>query len=130
MAAASNGSEYFEIEIETGRESFARPSNAETVEEDEVELLWAALGRLPSNKRSNFAILRRDGDVEAGGAKAETFDVRKLTRSRRELVVKKAFATNEQDNFKLLLAIKERLDRLVSAFTSNFKISLKLLNII
>ncbi|KAK9131815.1 hypothetical protein Scep_011343 [Stephania cephalantha] len=38
-------------------------------------------------------------------------DVRKLDRWRRELVVKRAFATNEQDNYKLLSAIKHRLDR-------------------
>ncbi|KAH8520242.1 hypothetical protein H0E87_001633, partial [Populus deltoides] len=38
-------------------------------------------------------------------------DVRRLDRHKRELVVKKALATNAQDNYKLLSAIKERLDR-------------------
>ncbi|TXG74386.1 hypothetical protein EZV62_002965 [Acer yangbiense] len=113
--AASNGSEYFEFEIEAGRDSFARPSNAETVEEDEEELMWAALARLPSQKQGNFALLRRTPSGAAGEkeeyAKTETVDVRKLSRSRREQVVKKAFATNDQDNYRLLSAIKERLDR-------------------
>ncbi|KAL5750507.1 hypothetical protein ACOSP7_025110 [Xanthoceras sorbifolium] len=119
--AASNGSEYFALEIEAGRESFARASNAETVEEDEEELMWAALARLPSQKQGNFALLRRTssefagarggGDEEKGEVQTETVDVRKLSRSRRELVVKKAFATNDQDNYRLLSAIKERLDR-------------------
>ncbi|KAL5814771.1 hypothetical protein ACOSQ4_025412 [Xanthoceras sorbifolium] len=112
--AASNGSEYFEFEIEAGRDSFARPSNAETVEEDEEELMWAAIARLPSQKQGNFALLKRTASVaggEGGDAKTETVDVRKLSRSRRELVVKKAFATNDQDNLRLLSAIKERLDR-------------------
>ncbi|KAL5778742.1 hypothetical protein ACOSQ2_009479 [Xanthoceras sorbifolium] len=112
--AASNGSEYFEYEIEAGRDSFARASNAETVEEDEEELMWAALARLPSQKQGNFALLRRTRSEFAGDgrdAKTETVDVRKLSRSRRELVVKKAFATNDQDNYVLLSAIKERLDR-------------------
>ncbi|KAK0605209.1 hypothetical protein LWI29_024220 [Acer saccharum] len=113
--AASNGSEYFEFEIEAGRDSFARPSNAETVEEDEEELMWAALARLPSQKQGNFALLRRMPSGVAGEteeyAKTETVDVRKLSRSRREQVVKKAFATNDQDNYRLLSAIKERLDR-------------------
>ncbi|KAK0606014.1 hypothetical protein LWI29_033152 [Acer saccharum] len=108
--AASNGSEYFEYEIESGRDSFARPSNAETVEEDEEELMWAAIARLPSQKQGNFALLKRTSSVSAN-AKTETVDVRKLSRSRREQVVKKAFATNDQDNFKLLSAIKERLDK-------------------
>ncbi|XP_059660861.1 ABC transporter G family member 31 [Cornus florida] len=110
--AASNGSEYFEFEIETGSEGFARPSNAESVAEDEDELLWAALGRLPSQKRTNFALLRRSAsESDSGEEKTETIDVRKLDRFNRELVVRNALATSEQDNFKLLSAIKERLDR-------------------
>lgn len=122
--AASNGSEYFEVEIETTNDSFARPSNADVVAEDEEELLWAAIERLPSQKRLNFAILKRtssdsDGgdrrassESDGGDERKETIDVRKLDRLGRELVVKKAFATNEQDNYKLLSAVKERLDRL------------------
>ncbi|KAK7843637.1 abc transporter g family member 31 [Quercus suber] len=107
--AASNGSEYFELEIEgTNEVLMKRPSNAESVEEDEEELRWAALERLPSMKRKNTALLRRTPSNSGGD---ETIDVRKLTRSKRELVVKNAFATNEQDNYRLLSAIKERLDR-------------------
>ncbi|KAK0605080.1 hypothetical protein LWI29_022550 [Acer saccharum] len=112
--AASNGSEYFEYGIEAGSESFSRPSNAETVEEDEAELMWEALSRLPSQKQSNFALLRRtpsEFDDAGGDAKIETVDVRKLSRSTREFVVKEAFATNDQDNYRLVSKIKERLDR-------------------
>ncbi|PKI49876.1 hypothetical protein CRG98_029714 [Punica granatum] len=54
--AASNGSEYFEYEIESGAESLARPSNAESVAEDENELWWAAIERLPSAKQLNMAV--------------------------------------------------------------------------
>ncbi|KAL5806630.1 hypothetical protein ACOSQ4_029363 [Xanthoceras sorbifolium] len=102
--AASNGCEYFEYEIEAGRESFARASNAETVEEDEEELMWAVLARLPSQKQGNFSLLRRTWSEfagDGGDAKTETVD----------LVVKKAFATNDQDNYVLLSTIKERVDR-------------------
>lgn len=116
--AASDGSEYFEIGS-MGNENFARASNADTVEEDEEELQWAALSRLPSQKRINYAVLRasssRPRPPTEGGATAisteNLVDVRKLSRSRREQVVKKALATNDQDNFRLLAAIKERLDR-------------------
>ncbi|KAM5583255.1 ABC transporter G family member 31-like [Rosa sericea] len=101
--AASNGSEYLELGIEGPNEPFARPSNAESVAEDEEELMWAAIKRLPSQKQSNTAILKSD--------KSETIDVRKLDRHNRELVVSKALATNDQDNHRLLCAIKERLDR-------------------
>lgn len=113
--AASNGSEYLEIEIEgtAGIESFAPPSNAESLEEDEDELMWAAIARLPSQKQRNYALLRRSnsGDGDDQAKTTETIDVRKLSRSNRQLVVKKAFATNDHDNYKLLSAIKRRLDR-------------------
>lgn len=112
--AASNGSEYFEVEIDgTARESFTRASNAESLEEDEDELMWAAIARLPSQKQGNFALLKTTTPRNGGEAKTETIDVRKLNRSRRELVVSKALATNDQDNYKLLSAIKERLDRYI-----------------
>ncbi|KAF1863633.1 hypothetical protein Lal_00030702 [Lupinus albus] len=113
--AASDGSEYFEIGS-MGSESFARASNADTVAEDEEELQWAALSRLPSQKRINYAVLRasssrRQPPQADGGGSENLIDVRKLNRFHRELVVKKALATNDQDNFRLLSAIKERLDR-------------------
>ena len=95
-----------------------RPSNAESVEEDEAELRWAALERLPSMKRKNTALLRRTPSNSGGD---ETIDVRKLTRSKRELVVKNALATSEQDNYRLLSAIKERLDRYEQNLSLRFR---------
>ncbi|KAG5515115.1 hypothetical protein RHGRI_036226 [Rhododendron griersonianum] len=111
--AASDGTEYFELDVEAGIEGgFARASNAESVRQDEEELLWAALVRLPSQKRTNFALLRRTAsESDSGEERTETVDVRKLDRPNRELVVKRALATADQDNYKLLSAIKERLDR-------------------
>ena len=117
--AASNGSEYFELEIEgTNEVLMKRPSIAESVEEDEEELRWAALERLPSMKRKNTALLRRTPSNSGGD---ETIDVRKLTRSKRELVVKNALATSEQDNYRLLSAIKERLDRYEQNLSLRFR---------
>ncbi|KAJ6299528.1 hypothetical protein OIU76_020486 [Salix suchowensis] len=115
MAAASNGSEFFELDVDPVRESFSRPSNAESLEDDENELVWEAISRLPSNKRGNFAVMRKspsEHDRSGGyGEREEMIDVRRLDRHKRELVVKKALDTNAQDNHKLLSAIKERLDR-------------------
>lgn len=113
----------FELDVEAGNdESFHRPSNAEVVEQDEEDLIWEAIARLPSVKRGRFAILRRtpseiEHSVGAGGGgggetgSVETIDVTRLDRARRELVVKKALASDDQDNYKLLSAIKDRLDR-------------------
>jgi len=111
--AASDGSEYFELGS-IGSESFAMASNSETVAEDEEELQWAALSRLPSQKRINYALLRASSSRATQGSATggeNLVDVRKLSRSRRELVVKKALATTDQDNYRLLCAIKERFDR-------------------
>ncbi|KAK4764116.1 hypothetical protein SAY87_013554 [Trapa incisa] len=104
--------EYFEYEIESGAESLVQPSNAGSLADDENELRWAAIERLPSAKRMNMALMRRSASEQAGGKpQDETIHVRKLDRSNRELVVKKALATTDQDNYKLLSAIKERLDQ-------------------
>ncbi|KAL6967668.1 hypothetical protein U1Q18_033475 [Sarracenia purpurea var. burkii] len=117
--AASDGSEYFELDVENGMETFSRASNAESVREDETELLWAALARLPSQKRTNFALLRRTAsESDSGEEKTETVDVRKLDRFNRELVVQRALATKDQDNYKLLSAIKERFERQYTIFLS------------
>lgn len=98
-------------------QSFVRPSNAELLAKDEHELLWAAIERLPSHKQSNYALFTRtaseisSSDGDENTKRMETIDVRKLDKNKRELVVKKALATNDQDNFKLLSGIKARLDK-------------------
>lgn len=110
--AASNGTEYYEVDMELGGrgEHFLRASNAEEVAKDEDELMWAAIERLPSQKRTNFALLRRELS-EAQGKELKAVDVRKLDRVNRELVVQNALATTDQDNYRLLAGIKQRLDR-------------------
>ncbi|KAH6765688.1 pleiotropic drug resistance 3 [Perilla frutescens var. hirtella] len=116
---ASNRSEYFDLDVEFEADSsFPRPSNAESVAGDEAELRWAAIERLPSQRRSNFGSLSLtpedpddDGELEGGGESTDAVDVRKLDRSNRELLVRRALDTTDQDNFKLLSGIKERLDR-------------------
>ncbi|KAJ8624458.1 hypothetical protein MRB53_032989 [Persea americana] len=109
--AASNGSEFFEIVADGQNEHFPRPSNAESVAQDEDELIWAAIERLPSQERSNYAIIRRNPSAGNGAPMTEAVDVRKLDRTGRELLLMKAMATNEQDNYNLLSGIKERLNR-------------------
>ena len=100
----------FDVIEEPGREhSFARASNAEWVKEDEEDLQMYALLRLPTQKRVNLALVRKPSMSD--NKKMEQIDVRKLNRVYREHLVKEALATNEQDNYKLLSAIKERFNR-------------------
>ncbi|KAJ4751592.1 Pleiotropic drug resistance subfamily G protein [Rhynchospora pubera] len=112
MAAAPGASEIIYVIDEgilAGDQHFNRPSNAETVEEDEKELLWAAMERVPSIDRRNFAILPRS--VSASAARSlELVDVRKLDRGTRSVILQDALATSEQDNFNLLSSLKARFD--------------------
>ncbi|XP_047270110.1 ABC transporter G family member 31 isoform X2 [Capsicum annuum] len=109
--AASNGSEYFDMDVEAQNETFGRRSNAESVAEDEHELMWAALEKLPTRKRTNMALVKRNADEsEESVGRTDTVDVRKLDRNTRQLLVDRAMATSEQDNYKLLAGVKERLD--------------------
>ncbi|THG12395.1 hypothetical protein TEA_011113 [Camellia sinensis var. sinensis] len=113
--AASNETEFFELEVESridsfsrvsnaesvrededellwaalssGIDSFSRASNAESVREDEDELLWAALSRFPSQKQTNFALVRLTvSKFDGGKERSEAIDVRKLDCFNRELV--------------------------------------------
>ena len=110
--AASDGTEYFDVDIESGHDTFSRRSNTEEAQRDETALLWAAIERLPSRKEKKFALLKRSASGSNGSEeRTETVDVTKLDRRNRSLIVRKALATSEQDNYKLLAAIKERFDR-------------------
>jgi len=105
--------------VESREHSFARASNADWVEEDEEELQMFALLRLPTEKRINLALMRKPSSEFRRNSsisnktkgRMEQIDVRKLNRVYREHLVKEALATNEQDNYKLLSAIKERYNR-------------------
>lgn len=106
------------LDFEERGHSFARASNAEWVEEDEEDLQMYALLRLPTTKRMNLALMRKPSSEllnsslsESKKNRMEQIDVRKLNRIYREHLVKDALATNEQDNYKLLSAIKERFKR-------------------
>lgn len=114
--AASSGSEYFEIDMEG--KMFQRQGpwgmDAPEVREDEPELMWAAVERLPSVRRQNFAIVRRGSRSSSSHTQSlpfEVVDVRRLDRAARERVLNKAFATTNQDNYNLLSGIKSRFDR-------------------
>ncbi len=86
---------------------------------------WAALEKLPTYHRLHTALLELDDKDELVGsmvAAADSkvqfnrtlapVDVRKLGKGQRQRVVEKALATDDQqDNERLLLRIKERIER-------------------
>lgn len=107
MAAADDGSEFY-VDLEarlSGR--FGPASSAgEFALDDEDELVWASIERLPSQKRPNFAVVRGTGEGPCASV-----DVRKLNRSGREHLLRQALATAEQDNYNLMLGVKQRFRR-------------------
>lgn len=132
--AATDGSEYLAIEVDGGAAPFARSDSVARMQDEDEELLWAAIERLPSRKQLKYGILRNnrnevtDHGAVASGAQggapavaaspsgAEAVDVTHLDRRGRQLLIENAFATTEQDNFNLLAGIKARLDRQTPPF--------------
>lgn len=82
--AATDGSEYLDIEVEISSEHFRRVDSAARTEQEEEDLLWAAIERLPSSKRLNYAILRK-----------ETVDVTHLDRQERQFLLQNALGCLE-----------------------------------
>ncbi len=86
---------------------------------------WAALEKLPTYDRLHTALLELDDKDELVGSMVAAahsrvqfirtlapVDVRKLGKGQRQRVVEKALATDDQqDNERLLLRIKERIER-------------------
>ncbi|KAK9734709.1 hypothetical protein RND81_04G158500 [Saponaria officinalis] len=94
------------LDLEDGE--FSHRSNSK---KDEEELLWAAIERLPTVKRVNFAIVRGSSPDDHDNGEDSTVDVRKLDRRHREMIVLKALDTSEQDNIKLVSGVKERITK-------------------
>ncbi|KAL2898951.1 ABC transporter G family member 31 [Bienertia sinuspersici] len=105
----SNNNEFVVLDMTSSDAEFNSPSSAERVARDDEDLVWSAIDRIPSAKRSNFALLRHDDGVE--GDRFETIDVTLLDRDYRELVVQRALDTSEQDNYNLVCGIKQRFER-------------------
>ncbi|KAM0962434.1 hypothetical protein ACFX2A_022042 [Malus domestica] len=83
-------------------------------EDEEVQLQWAAIERLPTYKRCRTALFDFDGGVGGGGkehAGKRVVDVTKLKADERHLFVEKLIKHIEHDNLRLLQKLRERIDR-------------------
>ncbi|KAK4784725.1 hypothetical protein SAY86_019093 [Trapa natans] len=79
------------------------------VRDDEEELRWAAIERLPTYDRLRKGVLRQvldDGQIVHG-----EIDVRKLTIEDRKQLMEKILNVVEEDNEKFLQRLRERTDR-------------------
>jgi len=90
----------------SGRIPFKNLSSRRRESDDQMELEWAALEKLPTYHRLRTAILDSNDGVAHGA-----IDVRHLAKGQRTSIVNKALATSEQDNERFLSKVKERLLR-------------------
>lgn len=102
---------------------YSRLSSSHGVGEDslideELQLQWAAVERLPTFKRIKTSLF--EVNHENGGENSDQFegkrvtDVTKLGRVERRLFIEKLIKHNENDNLRLLQRLRERIDRYLS----------------
>lgn len=91
-------------------EVFASPSR--TRQDDEEELRWAALEKLPTYNRLRTSLLERRVEPEVTGKRKEykEVDVRKLDDNVRREFIERNFRVAEEDNEKFLKRIRNRVD--------------------
>ncbi|KAJ1267717.1 hypothetical protein BS78_07G078800 [Paspalum vaginatum] len=99
------------------RESLSRSlslsSNHHHVD-DELELKWAAIERLPSSDRLHTSLLHHAGGGDNDDGRAapwEAVDVRRLQEAERRMVVENLVANIQRDNLRLLRKQRQRMDK-------------------
>ncbi|GLT42699.1 hypothetical protein SLA2020_166850 [Shorea laevis] len=75
---------------------------------DEVELQWAAIERLPTFRRIRSSLFPIDGKEER---EREMIDVTKLGAPERHVFIERLITRVEEDNLRLLKKLKERMER-------------------
>lgn len=87
-------------------------------DDDEVELQWAAIERLPTFERirtSLFDCTKDEQEDEASSkSKKVQIDVTKLGSPERHVFIEKLIKEIEGDNHRLLQKLRERIDRYVA----------------
>ncbi|KAK1380412.1 ABC-2 and Plant PDR ABC-type transporter family protein [Heracleum sosnowskyi] len=82
-------------------------------EADELELQWAAIERLPTMKRVRMSLFDnpQDNGDEGKTNKKVVIDVAKLSAAEKHVFIGKLISNVEEDNARLLLKMKQRMDR-------------------
>ncbi|GKV53502.1 hypothetical protein SLEP1_g60023 [Rubroshorea leprosula] len=75
---------------------------------DEVELQWAAIERLPTFRRIRSSLFPKEGKEER---EMEVIDVTKLGAPERHVFIERLITRVEEDNLRLLKKLKERMER-------------------
>lgn len=92
-------------------EVFERSSRRQTAEEEEEELKWAAIKRLPTYERVRKGMLKH---VRSGGKFVhEEVDVTKIGSEDKKQLMNNILKVVEEDNERFLTRIRARTDRFV-----------------
>nr|CAD1818081.1 unnamed protein product [Ananas comosus var. bracteatus] len=95
--------------------SFREPSDVfrRDVQEgdDEENLKWAALEKLPTYDRMRKGILRRIMEEDGGKVSSSEVELHKLGVQERKILLDHIFEIVEQDNERFLLRLRDRIDR-------------------
>ncbi|TVU00019.1 hypothetical protein EJB05_54597, partial [Eragrostis curvula] len=96
------------------RESLSRTlslSGDQQQQDDELELKWAAIERLPTSDRLHTALLHARLRLNNAAPPLDMVDVRRLDAAERRLVVDTLIASIHRDNIRLLQKQRQRMDR-------------------
>ncbi|XVE73519.1 hypothetical protein DITRI_Ditri11bG0124800 [Diplodiscus trichospermus] len=95
--------------------SFRRTSSSRENDDDELELQWAAIERLPTYRRIRTSLfdqkLLNDSKEEDNILGRKVIDVTELGALERRVFIDKLITRIEDDNLRLLKKLKERIDR-------------------
>jgi hypothetical protein len=100
-------------EVWSGDHVFERNNKKEDVD-DEEELKWAALERLPTFERLKKSIVKKA--MESGRFSYEEVDISKLGIHDKNKLMDGILKSVEEDNEKFLLKMKERIQRFFKFF--------------
>ena len=90
----------------TGHDVFGR---SERREEEEKELMWAAIERLSTYDRMRKGMLRQV--LDNGRIVENEVDIRKLGMQDKKLLMESILKDAEDDNERFLMRLRERIDR-------------------
>ncbi|GKV23290.1 hypothetical protein SLEP1_g33037 [Rubroshorea leprosula] len=93
---------------ESSDASAAASSFSMKEDNNEVELQWAAIERLPTFRRIRSSLFPSDGKEER---EREVIDVTKLGAPERQVFIERLITRVEEDNLRLLKKLKERMER-------------------
>lgn len=100
--------------FQNGSSMAPEPDSDADENDDEYELQWAAVQRLPTFERITKALFDelQDGSAEHGNVKGKrVVDLKRIGADERHLLIEKLIKHVEHDNLRLLQKLRKRIDK-------------------